>query len=99
RFAARLCVAVGDLHGDLFVIAQHHRRLVAAVVHERVVQAAETRARIERDVGKAIALDAVDDDVGLPSGVVPDLIVHQAISSYFRAMNAAAWSASSFGVA
>ena len=28
RLAARLGVAVGDLHRDLFVVADHHRRLV-----------------------------------------------------------------------
>src|SRR5262245_54917684 len=59
-----------DLHRDLLVLAQHHRRVVAAVVHERVVQAAEARARIQRDVGKPIALDQVDNDVGLPTAVV-----------------------------
>ena len=49
RLAGRLGVAVRDLHRDLLVLAQHHRRLVAAVVDERIVQAAEARARIERD--------------------------------------------------
>jgi len=41
-----LGVAVGDLHRDLFVVANHHRRLVVAVVDQRVVQAAEARAGI-----------------------------------------------------
>src|SRR6267143_350684 len=34
------------------------------------MQAAETRARIEGDEGKSVALDQVDDDVGLPARVV-----------------------------
>ena len=76
RLAGRLGVAVRDLHRDLFVVAQHHRRLVAAIVHQRIVQAAEARAGIQRDVGEAVALDAVDDDVGLPAGVVRDFRVH-----------------------
>ena len=76
RLAGRLGVAVRDLHRDLFVVAQHHRRLVAAIVHQRIVQAAEARAGIQRDVGEAVALDAVDDDVGLPAGVVGDFRVH-----------------------
>ena len=45
RLAGRLGVAVRDLHRDLLVVAQHHRRLVVAVVDERIVQAAEARAR------------------------------------------------------
>ena len=70
RLAGRLGVAVGDLHRDFLVVAEHHRRLVVAVVDERVVQAAEARAWIERDEREAVALDHVDDDVGLPAGVV-----------------------------
>ena len=70
RLAGGLGIAVGDLHRDLFVLAQHHRRLVAAVVDERIVQAAKARARIERDGRKAVALDQIDDDVGLPAAVV-----------------------------
>ena len=70
RLAGRLGVAVRDLHGDLLVLAQHHRRLVAAVVDQRIVQAAKARAGIERDVGEAVALDQVDDDVGLPAAIV-----------------------------
>ena len=73
--AGGLGIAVRDLHRDLFVIAQHHRRIVAAVIHQRVVQAAEARARIERDEGKAVLLDQVDNDVGLPAGVILDLLV------------------------
>ncbi len=95
RLAARLGVAVRDLHRDLFVVAQHHRRLVVAVVDQRIVQAAEARAGIERDVGKIVALDAVDDDVGLPAGVVRGLRVHlkssrdEASSERYRILRAA----------
>ena len=73
RLAGRLGVAVRDLHRDLLVLAEHHRRLVVAVVDQRVVQAAEARAGIERDIGEIVALDQVDDDVGLPAAIVRDL--------------------------
>src|ERR1051326_801541 len=66
RLAGRLGVAVGDLHGDLLVLAQQDRRLVAAVIDQRVVQAAIRGAGIERDIGKAVVLDQIDDYVGLP---------------------------------
>jgi hypothetical protein len=58
---------MGDLHRDLLVLAQQHRRAVAAVIDERIVQPAIARARIERDIGKAELLDQVDDHVGLPA--------------------------------
>jgi hypothetical protein len=61
---------VRDLDRDLLVLAEHHGRLVAAVIDQRIVQAAKARARIERDVGKAVTLDEIDDDVGLPAAVV-----------------------------
>ena len=70
RLAGGLGIAVRDLHRDLLVVAEHHRRFVIAVIDQRIVQAAEARARIERDERKAVALDHVDDDVGLPAGVV-----------------------------
>ena len=74
RLAGGLGVAVRDLHGDLLVLAQHHRRLVAAVIDQRIVQAAEARARIERDVREAVALDQIDDDVRLPAAIVLALV-------------------------
>ncbi len=77
RLAGRLGVAVRDLHRDFLVVAEHHRRFVVAVVDQRVVQAAEARAGIERDVGEVVPLDHVDDDVGLPAGVVLGLCVHR----------------------
>jgi hypothetical protein len=57
RPSGRLGIAVRDLHRDLFVLAQHHRRLVAAVVHKRIVQAAKACAGVEGDMRKAVALD------------------------------------------
>src|SRR6202030_2133888 len=38
----------------------------AAVIDQGVVQAAIAGARIERDIGKSVMLDQIDDDVGLP---------------------------------
>ena len=58
---------MSDLHGDFFVIAEQHRGLVLAVIDQGVMQATITRAGIERDVGKFILLDQIDDDVGLPA--------------------------------
>src|SRR6266852_7824594 len=56
-----------DLHRDLFVLAQQHGRIVAAVVDQRIVQAAITRPRIERDIRKSELFDQIDDDVRLPT--------------------------------
>ena len=42
------------------------------------MQPAEARARIESDIGEAVALDQIDDDVGLPAGVVLNLGFHRA---------------------
>jgi hypothetical protein len=58
---------VGDLHGDFFVLAKQHRRVVLAVVDQRVVQPAVAGAGIQRDVLEIVALDHVDDNVGLPT--------------------------------
>ena len=66
RLAGGLGIAVRDLHRDLLVLAEQQRRIVAAVIDQQVVQAAIARARIERDVGKAVVLDQIDDDVRLP---------------------------------
>ena len=52
----RLGIAVRDLHRDLLVVAQDHRRFVVAVIDQQVVQAAKARAWIERDEGKAVTL-------------------------------------------
>ncbi len=67
RLAAGLCIAMRDLHRDLFVRTDQHRRLVAVVIDQRIVQSAIGRAGIERDVGKAETLDQIGDDVRLPA--------------------------------
>ena len=69
RLALDAGVAVGDLHGDLFVLAEQHRRVVLAVIDQRIVQSAIARPRIQRDVLEAVAFDHVDDDVGLPPSI------------------------------
>jgi hypothetical protein len=69
RLAARPRIAVRDLHGNFFVVAEQYRRIVFAVIDQRIVQAAVTRSRIERDVGKAVTFDQIDDDVGLPTAI------------------------------
>jgi hypothetical protein len=69
RLAACPRIAVRDLHGNFFVVAEQYRRIVFAVIDQRIVQAAETRSRIERDVGKAVTLYQIDDDVGLPAAI------------------------------
>jgi len=69
RLAARPRIAVRYLHGNFFVVAEQYRRIVFAVIDQRIVQAAVTRSRIERDVGKAVTFDQIDDDVGLPTAL------------------------------
>src|SRR5215510_5050031 len=63
RLAFGTGIAVGDLDGDFFVLAEQHRRIVLAVVDQRVVQPAIARARVERDIFEVVTLDHVDDDV------------------------------------
>src|SRR4029077_461541 len=67
RFAGRFGVAVGDLHRDLFMIAEQHRRVILAIVHEGVVQPAKASAGIKCDIRKSILFDQIDDDIRLPS--------------------------------
>jgi hypothetical protein len=76
RPSARLGEAVRDLDRDFLVLAQQHRRLVAPVVDQRVVQAAEARARIEREILEAVLLDEIDDHVGLPTAKLPVRVIH-----------------------
>jgi hypothetical protein len=40
----RLGIAVRDLHRGLFVLAQHHVGIIAAVIDDRIVQSAVARA-------------------------------------------------------
>ena len=69
RLAARPRIAVRYLHGNFFVVAEQYRRIVFAVIDQRIVQAAVTRSRIERDIRKAVTFDQIDDDVGLPMAI------------------------------
>ena len=64
RLAGDLGVAVRDGDRALLVQAQQHlRRLVAEVVHDRVVQPAIARTGIERDVGNFERAQRVGDHV------------------------------------
>ena len=69
RLALGTGIAMGDLDGDLFVLAKQHRWVVLAVVDQRVMQPAVARSRVERDVFEVVALDHVDDDIRLPSPI------------------------------
>ena len=40
--------------------------MIAAVIDQRIVQPAIARAGIERDIGKTVVLEQIDDDVRLP---------------------------------
>ena len=60
---------MGDLHGDLFMLAEQHGRIVLAVVDQRIVESAIAGARVKRDIFEVVALDHVDDDVRLPSPI------------------------------
>jgi len=53
RLAARLGVAVRDLHRRLLVLAEHHRRAVLPVVDDRIVQAAVARAGLSAACGRS----------------------------------------------
>ena len=64
RFSARLRVAMRDLHCCFLVLTQHHGRLVAAVIDNRIVQTAITRARIQGRIRQLIAVQQIDNDVG-----------------------------------
>jgi hypothetical protein len=67
RLATCLGKAVGDLHGDLFVLAEQHRWIVAIMVDQGIVEPTIASAGIQRDVGEAELLDQVGNDVGLPA--------------------------------
>ena len=69
RFSGYARVAMGDLYGDLFMLAEQHRRIVLAVVDQRIVQPAITGTWVKRNVFKPVAFDHVDDDVRLPSSI------------------------------
>ncbi len=63
--AGRLSVAVRHRHGDLLVRCQDHLRLmVAAVVDQRVMQAAVARSRQQEDVVDVQPAEQLDHGVG-----------------------------------
>ena len=65
RLLACLAEAVGHTDGDLFVLAQDHfGHDVAAVVDQRVVQAAVACAWIQRGERDLELLEQIDDDIG-----------------------------------
>ena len=55
-----------NLDRDLLVLAKQHRRIVLTIIDDGIVQATKARAGIHRDVWKIIALDQIDNHVGLP---------------------------------
>ena len=70
RLARGLAVTVRDGDRDLLVRAEDElRALVAEVVDERVVDAAEAGAGVHGDVLDAEAAQRLDDDVGAPLGL------------------------------
>ena len=65
--AGRLGVAMRHRHGDLFVAAENHFGIglgAALVIDQRIVNAAEARARIQRDVFDAQNFHQIDDQIG-----------------------------------
>jgi hypothetical protein len=54
---------------DLFMVAEDDlRRMVAAVIDQRIVQAAKGRAGIERDILELEGFEQIDDDIRSPLG-------------------------------
>src|SRR2546422_11030828 len=69
RTARGLRVTVRDAHRDLLVGAEDDlRRPVAAVVHERIVEAPERRTRVEGDVVDARRAHQVHHEIGTVLG-------------------------------
>jgi hypothetical protein len=60
---------------DLLVRALDHLHLVAGVVDQRVVQAAERGSGVQRDVGQVELAQGVDHDVGAPDRLVVGRVV------------------------
>ena len=60
---------MGQRDGDLFMIAKNNfRRMIAAVVDQRIVQAPESGAGIDRDVLELECFEHIDDHIGAPLG-------------------------------
>jgi hypothetical protein len=56
-----------NLHSDLFMLAQQHGRIFFAVIDDGIMQAAEGRAGVHRNIFEFIPLDQIDNNVGLPA--------------------------------
>src|SRR5690606_10336153 len=67
------------LDRDLLMLTEQHRRIFHAVIDDGIVQAAEARAGVHGDIFEIIALDEIDDNVGLPSA---QLVVR--VAAHFR---------------
>ena len=65
RAAGRPGIAMRDLDRCLLVLTEQHLRLVAAVVDQGVVQPTKAGAGVHRHEGQLVALQQIDDDVGL----------------------------------
>jgi hypothetical protein len=69
RFAFGACIAVRQRDGDLFVVTKNNfRSMIAAVIHQRVVQTAKGRTGIDRDVFNLECLQEIDDNIRTPFG-------------------------------
>jgi hypothetical protein len=70
RLAFDLGVALRHVDGDLLVRAGEDFRLVAAVVDDRLVQAAEARGAVHRQVVEVEGLEHVDHELAAARGLV-----------------------------
>ena len=62
-------VAVRQRDADFLMVAKNNLgRVIAAVIHQRIVQSAERRSRVDRDVLNLKSLQQIDDDVRSPLG-------------------------------
>ncbi len=59
--------ASGDLDGDLLMLADQHRRSVAVVVDQRVMQGPVAGAGVQRDKREFVLLDEIGNYVRLPA--------------------------------
>ena len=67
--AFRSRIAVRQRHGDFFVRAKNDlRRMIAAVIDQRVMQPAKSSPRIDRHILDFEGLQQIDDNIGTPLG-------------------------------
>ena len=67
RLTACLGIAMGDLNSCLFVLAQHHFRIILAVIDDRVVQAPIARTRIQCCMGQIVHVQHINNNIRAPS--------------------------------